>query len=281
MRFGVSIFFTHHSIAPSALAAELERRRFESLWVAEHSHIPSSRRSPWPGGGELPRHYYEVYDPLVALAAASSVTTTLKLGTGVCLVIQRDPIQLAKEVATLDRISDGRFLFGIGGGWNAEEMADHGTEFRTRFRLMRERIEAMKAIWTREEAEYHGDLVDFGPMKSWPKPVQQPHPPIIVGGGWPHAAKRAIAYGDGWIPLGSRDLDVAALVPEFRRMAEAAGRDPATLELTVYGMGDEPDKLAAYREVGIDRVVFRAPAAGADAVLPLLDRYAELAARFA
>ena len=188
MKFGIATFPTDYSIAPVDLAVGLEERGFESMWVAEHSHIPASRISPWPGGAELPKMYYDVMDPFVVLSAAAAVTTKLKLGTGICLVGQRDPFQTAKEIASLDQISNGRFLFGIGGGWNAEEMADHGTVFETRFRLMRERVEAMKVIWSESQAEYHGKLVDFDPVMTWPKPVQKPHPPIHVGGAFPGGA---------------------------------------------------------------------------------------------
>ena len=198
------MFFTDYSMAPGELARALEARGFESVWAPEHSHIPSSRTTPFPQGGELPKKYYDVMDPFVALTAAAAATKMLKVGTGVCLVAQRDPIQTAKLVASIDQVSGGRFLFGVGGGWNAEEMADHGTAFATRFKLMRERIAAMKEIWTKPEPEYHGELVDFPPMRTWPKPVQKPHPPVIVGGAFPYAARRALAYGDGWVPHASR-----------------------------------------------------------------------------
>src|SRR6201997_1378286 len=187
MEFGASIFFTDYSISPAELAVALEERGFDVLWAAEHSHIPASRRTPAPGGGELAKRYYDVMDPFVTLAAAAAATKRLKVGTGVCLIIQRDTIQTAKLVASIDQVSGGRFLFGIGGGWNAEEMEDHGTEFTTRFKRMREQVEAMKAIWTQEKPEYHGDIVDFPPMQTWPKPVQQPYPPVIVGGASPCA----------------------------------------------------------------------------------------------
>ena len=175
MKFGVMMFPTDYSMSPHELAIAVEERGFESLWFPEHSHIPLPRVSPWPGGGELPKMYYDVMDPFVSLGAAASVTNTIKLGTGICLVVQRDPIQLAKEVATIDRLSKGRFLFGIGAGWNAEEMADHGTtDFKGRFKLMNERVAALRTIWTENKPEYHGDHVDFGPMMTWPKPVQNP-----------------------------------------------------------------------------------------------------------
>ena len=204
MHFGVGLFFTDYSMTPAALGKALEERGFESVWAAEHSHIPLSRRSPWPGGAELPKQYYDVMDPFVTLTAAAAATKTLKVGTGVCLVNQRDPIQTAKLVASIDQVSQGRFLFGIGIGWNAEEMEDHGTVFTTRAKLVRERVEAMKAIWTEAKPEYHGELVNFDPMMAWPKPVQKPHPPVIVGGAFPQAARRAVRYGEGWIPLAGR-----------------------------------------------------------------------------
>ena len=276
MHYGLSYFPTAYSISPAALAKAAEERGFESLWVAEHSHIPVSRRSPWPGGGELPQKYYDVMDPFVALATAAAVTTKLKLGTGICLVIQRDTIQLAKEVATLDQLSQGRFLFGIGGGWNEEEMGDHGTVFRTRFRKLREQIAALKAIWTEDRAEYRGELISFGPMIASPKPFQQPHPPIIVGGGFPHAARRAIEYGDGWIPLGGRDLDVLDILPRFRQMAAEAGREPDSIEVTVYGLAPDAEKIKRLAAANVARVVLGIPSAGAGEVIPLLDEYAKL-----
>ena len=229
MHFGASMFLTDYSMTPAALGKALEERGFESLWAPEHSHIPLSRRSPWPGGGELPKQYYDVMDPFVTLTAAAMATTKLKVGTGVCLVNQRDPIQTAKLVASIDQVSGGRFLFGIGVGWNAEEMENHGTAFATRAKLVRERVEAMKAIWTQSKPEYHGEFVNFDPMMTWPKPVQKPHPPVIVGGAFPHGARRAVRYGDGWIPLAGRPGygDVFETVPKFRAMLQEAGRDPA------------------------------------------------------
>ena len=281
MEFGASIFFTDYSIAPAELAMALEERGFDSLWAAEHSHIPTSRRTPVPGGGELARRYYDVMDPFVTLTAAAGATRRLKVGTGVCLVIQRDTIQTAKLVASIDQVSGGRFLFGIGGGWNAEEMEDHGTVYATRFKKMREQVEAMKAIWTQEKPEYHGDIVDFPPMQTWPKPVQQPHPPVIVGGAFPWAARRAIRYGDGWIPLagGARYGDPLDYLPRFHRMAEEAGRDPQSLAVTVGGAPEDPDLLKRYRDLGVARVNFPVPPARREEILPVLDRLADLKRR--
>ena len=275
MKLGLTMFPTEYSIAPAELARAAEQRGFESLWFPEHSHIPAKRESPWPGGPELPKMYYDVMEPFVALAAAAAVTTTLRVATGICLVVQRDPIQTAKHVATLDRVASGRFLFGIGAGWNAEEMRNHGTDARTRVALMRERVAAMKEIWTKPKAEFHGKYVDFEPIMAWPKPVQKPHPPIHVGGGFPNGARRAIAYGDGWMPIHGRD-EIAARLPEFRRMAEDAGRDPASLEVSVFGARPERKLLDELAAAGVQRAIFGLAPEPADKVLPLLDRAAPL-----
>jgi len=275
MHFGLTIFPTDYSIQPADLAMEAEARGFESLWLPEHTHIPTSRKSPWPGGAELPKYYYDTYDPFLSLAAAAAVTKKIKLATGICLVVERDPIHTAKEVSTIDRLSGGRFIFGIGGGWNAEEMASHGTAFATRFKLMRERIEAMKTIWSQPKAKFSSEFVNFDEMMQWPKPVQKPHPPIVVGGGFPHAAKRAIAYGDGWIPIGGRS-DPLDVLPQFRQMAKDAGRDPGSLSFDVFGAPREPDMLKRYRDAGVDRAVLMLPSKSRDEVLPMLDRSVEL-----
>jgi probable F420-dependent oxidoreductase len=277
MHFGAAMFFTDYSMAPADLGRALEERGFESLWAPEHSHIPVSRTSPFPSGGDLPKEYYDVMDPFITLAAAAAATKTLKVGTGVCLVQQRDPIQTAKLVASIDQVSAGRFLFGVGSGWNAEEMADHGTPFKSRHKIARERIEAMQAIWTQDKAEYHGEFVNFDPMMAWPKPVQKPHPPVIVGGAFPYGARRAIRYGDGWVPHASRPEygDVSDFLPQFQQMAKEAGRDPATLPVTMFRVVEELDRLRHYRDIGITRVVITLPSAGADQVVPILDRWAE------
>ena len=281
MEFGALMFFTDYAISATELAQALEARGFESVWAPEHSHIPTSRKSPWPGGGELPKVYYEAMDPFVSLTAAAVATKTLKVATGVCLVQQRDPIQTAKLVTSIDQVSGGRFLFGVGGGWNAEEMADHGTEFRTRFKLVRERIEAMKEIWTKTKAEYHGEMVDFPEMMAWPKPVQKPHPPILVGGAFPHAARRAVRYGDGWAPIAGRgpDGDAVELLPRFHQMLSEAGREPQSVPVTLFGAMEDADRLARYRDKGIARVVVMLPSANSDTILPTLDRWAELIRR--
>jgi probable F420-dependent oxidoreductase len=278
MEIGAAIFFTDYSMAPTELAVALEQRGFDSLWVAEHSHIPVTRRFSLPGNMELSKQYYDVMDPFVTLSAAAAVTTRLKLGTGVCLVIQRDTIQTAKSVASLDQVSKGRFLFGIGCGWNAEEMEDHGTVYETRTLKMREQIEAMKEIWSNDKPEYHGKIVDFPPMQTWPKPVQKPHPPIIVGGAFRLAARRAIRYGDGLIPFApSAGPDgPAEFMPRLRQMAEKGGRDPQSLSVTLGGAPEDPDLLKRNRDLGITRMTVRLPPAKADEILPLLDRWAKL-----
>jgi len=282
MEFGALMFFTDYAITAVDLARALEERGFESVWAPEHSHIPTSRKSPWPGGGELPKAYYDAMDPFVSLTAAAIATSKLKVGTGVCLVQQRDPIQTAKSVSSIDQVSNGRFLFGVGGGWNRDEMENHGTEFKTRFKLMRERIEAMQAIWTKSKAEYHGDMVDFSEMMAWPKPVQKPYPPILVGGAFPQAARRAIRYGDGWCPIGGRPgSSPTDVLEQFRQMAREAGRDPQSLPVTLFGAAEDADRLARLRDQGIARIVVMLPSETGDKILPTLDRWAELIRRTA
>lgn len=276
MHIGVAIFPTDYSIQPHELAVEAENRGFESLWLPEHSHIPTSRKSPWPGGADLPKMYYDSYDPFVSLGAAAVVTKSIKLCTGICLVVQRDPIHTAKEVSTIERLSNGRVILGVGGGWNAEEMADHGTAFETRFKLMRERILAMKEIWTRSKPKFSGEFVRFDEMMQWPKPVQKPHPPIIVGGGFPHGARRAIEYGDGWMPIGGRAADPLEYLPRFRQMAAEAGKDPASLPFTIFGGAMKAEALKRAKDAGVNRVVFILPPEGKDKILPLLDQGAAL-----
>jgi probable F420-dependent oxidoreductase len=280
MLFGASMFFTDYSMHPGELARALEERGFESVWAPEHSHIPVSRQSAFPQGGALPKQYYDVMDPFVSLTYAAAVTETIKIGTGVCLVPQRDVIQTAKLVASIDQVSAGRFLFGVGGGWNADEMADHGTEFKMRFKLMRERLEAMREIWTKSKPEYHGEMVDFPPMMTWPKPAQKPYPPIIVGGMFPHGARRAIRYGDGWIPHSRRPQyeDVTDFLPEFRKMAAEAGRELKACPVTVWGIQPDIDRVRRYEDQDVARGVVQLAAEPADKILPLLDRWADIIA---
>ena len=273
MRIGVSMFATDYAIRIDDLAREAEARGFESLWVPEHTHIPSSRRTPWPGGAELPKEYSHSYDPFVALMFAAAVTSTIKVGTGICLVIERDTITLAKEIASLDRLSGGRFLFGIGGGWNAEEMEHHGTVFKTRFKKMVEQVQALKTIWTQDEAEFHGDFVDFEPLWSWPKPMQQPHPPIFLGGETSYTLQRVVDHCDGWLPRSRRPELVLQGIEELKERAARAGRDMKTISLTASGAPGDPKLLDSYRDAGCDRSILSLPSADRDTVLPILDKY--------
>jgi probable F420-dependent oxidoreductase len=277
MQIGAFIFPTEYSIRIEELARTLESRGFESLFVTEHTHIPVSRRTPWPGGGPIPKEYLHTLDPFVGLAAAAAVTSRLRLGTGVCLIIQHDPIVTAKEIASLDLLSDGRFLFGVGAGWNAEEMEDHGTAFPTRFRVMRERVLAMKEIWTKDEAEFHGEFVRFDRLWSYPKPVQRPHPPVLLGGEGPHTLRRVVEFCDGWFPRGRTGVDtILAQTEDLRAQAARAGRDPKTISISVFGGKVDAAILDRYRAAGIDRVVLPLPSEGRERVLPLLDQYAAL-----
>ncbi|MGE5595336.1 MAG: LLM class F420-dependent oxidoreductase [Hyphomicrobiales bacterium] len=277
MKFGITMFPTDYAIPVTELARRCEDLGFDSLLFPEHTHIPASRRTPWPGGAELPTEYSHTLDPFVAMAAAAAVTTDLLVGTGICLVVERDPITLAKEVASVDHLSGGRVLFGIGGGWNIEEMENHGTDPHTRWSLLRERVEAMKAIWTKDEAEYHGKFVDFDPVWSWPKPVQKPHPPVLIGGDGPRTLKRVVAYGDAWMPIYGRSSNrLGDRIAELQQLAKEAGRD--RIPVTLFGAPPNPDHLAPLAEAGIDRAVFVIPPRPADETLPRLRRYAEVAA---
>ncbi len=277
MKFGITMFPTDYAIQPIELGKAVEAAGFESLWFPEHTHIPTSRRTPWPGGAPLPQEYSHTLDPFVGLAAVAAVTDRLLLGTGICLVIERDPIQLAKEVASLDLLSGGRFLFGIGGGWNLEEMEDHGTKPTLRWKILRERILAMKEIWTKDEAEYHGQYVNFDPIWSWPKPVQKPHPPVLIGGYGPRTLDRVIEYGDEWMPIGGRAGigPLAEGIKELQQRAKAAGR--GKIPVSIFGARPEKEVLEHYREAGADRCVFFVPPAPAATVLPLVKQYGELA----
>lgn len=277
MKFGVMMFAADYAIRIDELARAAEERGFESLFLPEHTHIPRSRRSRWPGGPELPREYWHTLDPFVALAAAAAVTTRLKVGTGICLVIERDPITLAKEVASLDLLSRGRFVFGIGGGWNAEEMENHGTDPKARWRLLRERVLAMKAIWTEAEAEFHGELVGFDPIWAYPKPVQKPHPPILLGGEGRFTLRRVVEFCDGWFPRGRGEPDIAGGIAELRALAEKAGRDPSSISVSVFGAKPDAAVLRGYEKLGVERAILPLPSAGRETLLPLLDRHAELA----
>ncbi|TCZ58705.1 LLM class F420-dependent oxidoreductase [Roseicella aquatilis] len=277
MRTGVFTFPTDYGIDPGELGRALEERGFDSLFVCEHTHIPVSRRSPFPGGGELPRRYKHTHDPFVALSFAAAATTRLILGTGVCLVPQRDPIITAKSVASLDRLSGGRFEFGIGGGWNVEEMEHHGARYPTRFKLMRERVLAMKALWTQEEAGFQGQYVHIEPSWLYPKPLTRPHPPVLLGGETDHTLRRVVEFCDGWFPRAGAGFDPAVAVSRLRAAAEGAGRDPGSLTITVFRAPPDAAALARYREAGIHRVLLEVPDLDRDGILRRLDEMAPLA----
>ena len=266
MEFGIGYFPTPYAVPPGDLARLVEERGHESLFFAEHTHIPATRDSPYPVGGELPLKYSSTYDLFVALTAAAAATSSLRVGSGICLVVERDPITTAKEVASLDRLSGGRFEFGVGAGWNREEMEHHGTDPRTRMRLMQERIEAMKAIWAEEEASYHGEFVDFERIWSWPKPAQRPHPPILVGGNGPTVLDRVLAFGDAWFPnyTGEELLD---------RAAELRARAERPVDFMVMGAPAKPAVLEQLRHAGCRRVVRWLPSAHRGEIERALERW--------
>jgi probable F420-dependent oxidoreductase len=283
MRIGLEIFPTDQTIDPVDLAREVESRGFESLWFPEHSHIPTSRITPW-GGNEgappLPEFYWRTHDPFVALGACAAVTSTLKLATGICLVAQRDPIHTAKEVASLDRISGGRFLFGIGYGWNKEEMAQHGTAYGERRAILRENILAMKALWSQDEASFDGQHVSIEPSWAWPKPTQSPHPPIILGGNaGPRTAADIAEFCDGWMPIGGRHP--LERWTEVQSACEAIGRDPASVELGVFLAPPDAGALEGLAAKGVSRAVFGLPQGPRDEVLAALDEFAPLVGQLA
>jgi len=275
MKFGVLSYATEYTIAPDQLARAVEERGFDSLWLPEHTHIPVSRRTPFPMGGELPRDYLHIADPFIGLAAAAMATTRIKLGTAICLVVEHDPIVLAKQVASLDLLSGGRFILGIGAGWSVEEMENHGTAFNTRYRLLRERMDAMKKLWSEEQAEYHGKFVNFDPVWSYPKPVQKPWPPIYFGGHTPTARQRVVDLYDGWMPTIMRDL--LGGVEDLRRRATEAGRDPKSLNVTVLWFRPDRDRLDSFEAAGVDRVVLGMPSASSAVVMRKLDELVKLA----
>ena len=274
MKFGIAIFPTDYSISMTELAPAVEQAGFESLWVAEHSHIPVSRLTPYPAGGEMPRMYWHTMDPFIALTAAALASKTLLVGTGICLLIERDPIHTAKEAASVDLISNGRFLFGIGGGWNREEMENHGTAYATRWRLMRERVQAMRAIWTQDEPEYHGELVNFDPLWSWPKPVQSPHPPVLLGGNGARALERVVAYGDGWMPNRGTALQ---RISELRQLEAESGRGHVEVSFYPRATAEEIERAA---EAGVERCIFYVSPDGRAPALMKLDELAKLIAPF-
>jgi probable F420-dependent oxidoreductase len=277
MRVGAFYFPTDYGINMAELAKALEDRGFDSLFVPEHTHIPASRKSPFPGGGELPKRYSHTHDPFVALSFAAAATKKLKLGTGILLVPQHEPIVTAKAIASLDQLSGGRFIFGIGGGWNVEEMENHGAKYQTRFKQMREHVLAMKELWTKDEASYNGELVTFDRVWSWPKPAQKPHPPVILGGETDHTLRRVIEYCDGWFPRPRGGFDVVKGVAHLHQMAEKAGRDPKTITTVVFGSANDAKVLESYDKAGIQSALLAIPDESRDEILRYLDKIAPLA----
>ena len=276
MDIGVFYFPADYGMSAIELAKELEARGFDALFVCEHTHIPVGRKTPFPAGGELPKRYIHTHDPFVTLSFCAAATTRLKLGTGICLMSQRDPIVTAKTIASLDQMSGGRFLFGVGAGWNQDEMENHGQKYENRFKVMSERIEAMKALWTQEEAEYHGEFVDFDKSWSYPKPLQKPYPPILLGGETDHTLNRVAQIADGWFPRPGRGFEPAEGMARLKRAADKAGRDMKELQVTVFRAPADAQKLEAYNQAGCDRVLLEIPDAPRDEILKKLDEYGKL-----
>ena len=274
--FGVTMFPTDYSIQPVELAQAVEERGLDSLFFPEHTHIPASRATPFPGGGDLPKMYWHTHDPFVALGACAAVTSSIKLGTGICLVIERDPITLAKEIASLDMISNGRFILGIGAGWNREEMENHGANYPKRWAEVREKILAMKAIWSEEEPEFHGEFVNFDPIWSYPKPVQEGGPPVWIGANSKWVFDRLAEYGDGWMPIGGLG---SGNMEKLNTAFDKAGRSVQDLDMALFGAPSDIDQLKGRIEQGFDHLIFNLPSDKSDKVFPLLDKYAELKAQ--
>jgi len=279
VKFGVGMFVTEDTPPPAELGRLVEDYGFESLFLPEHTHIPASRETPYPAGGDLPPQYWRTFDPFVALSAAAAATRELKLATGACLVIERDPITTAKEVATLDVVSGGRFLFGVGAGWNVEEMRNHGTDASRRFGVLRERIEAMKAIWSQDEASYSGRYVSFERILAYPKPVQKPHPPILLGGNGPKVIDRVVAYADEWMPNRVKgDEGMVARFEELAARAKEAGRGP--IPVTIAGLMRDPARIERFEQAGVHRGYFWLPSVGRTELEPSLEKYATAAREY-
>ena len=276
MLFGTMLYSTDYAMRPDEFAVACEERGFESVWFPEHTHIPASRRTPFPGQGALPQDYWHMHDPFIALTAAAIATKTIKVATGVCLITERDPIVTAKAVASLDFLSNGRFLFGIGAGWNAEEMENHGTAFADRWKVLEERIEAMKACWTQDDSVYHGKHVNFDAIWSWPKPVQRPHPPIIMGAASSWGRERVAQYCDGWVPLPAQMKNIAAELADLETRLIRHGRQLSDIEISFFWAPTDADELKRYRDLGVHRAIMACPADSNDATLKLLDSHAAL-----
>ena len=277
MKIGVIFPASDKGMRVQELASELEARGFESLFIPEHTHIPVNTEKTFRGGTErMPKSYAEMMDPFTACMAAAAVTRRLTVGTGICLVPQHDPIVLAKTIATLDVLSEGRFILGMGGGWNVGEMNNHGVVYETRFAQLREHVLAMKALWTEEDSEYHGEYVDFSPVWCYPKPMQKPHPPLLLGGETDHTLRRVVEYCDGWFPRPSHGFDPEKDMARLHRIAGEAGRDPATLSVTVFRLPHEKDEIARYEAAGIERGLLQFPGLKRDEILQSLDTFATL-----
>ena len=276
MKIGLYLVLTDTSVPIATLAPAIEERGFDSIWVPEHSHIPTTGSTPYPGRGPVTRDFARTLDPFAVLSAAAAVTRKLELGTGICLLIQRDTIHTAKTVATIDRMSGGRVLFGVGGGWNKPEMENHGTDYATRFQRLEEQLAALKKIWTEDEPEFHGKHVDFGPLWLWPKPIREPHPPIYIGGETEHTLRRIVRYGDGWLPRVREPEMVLSRIGKLRALAREAGRDPATIGISAFGLPAREDAIAPFRDAGVERAILAIAPGSEDDMLRRLDRYAEL-----
>ncbi len=272
--FGVTMFPTDKAMQPVALAKAVEERGLDSLFFPEHTHIPAARQTPFPGGGDLPEMYWRTHDPFVALGAAAAATSRIQLGTGICLVIERDPITLAKEVASLDVISDGRFVLGIGAGWNREEMENHGANYPKRWAVVREKVLAMKEIWANDEAEFHGEHVNFDPLWSWPKPTRPSGPPIWIGANSKWVFDRVAEYADGWMPIGGLG---SGNMERMQAALEARGRNVKDMDLALFGAPADADQLRGRIDQGFDHLIFNLPPEPDDKILPRLDKYAALA----
>ena len=276
MKLGIYLVLNDTSVPIATLAPAIEERGFDSIWVPEHSHIPTTGSTPYPGRGPVTRDFARTLDPFAVLAAAAAVTEKLLLGTGICLLIQRDTIHTAKTVATIDHMSGGRVLFGVGGGWNKPEMENHGTAYATRFKRLEEQLDALTRIWTEDEPEFHGEHVDFDPIWCWPKPARKPRPPIYIGGETEHTLKRIVRHGDGWLPRVREPDAVLKGIARLRVLAREAGRDPATIGVSAFGLPAREEALAPFRDAGCERAILAVAPGSADDMLRRLDRYAEL-----
>jgi probable F420-dependent oxidoreductase len=274
MKIGFFSYNTDYGVRPDILAKALEERAFDSLWVGEHTHIPAKRETPFPGGIELPRPYYHMMDPMVSLAIAASVTRNLRVGTGISLVVQHDPIVLAKSISTLDHLSNGRFELGIGGGWLKEEMENHGFPFSKRWKLLRERIEAVKEIWDNAQATYSGEFVNFENIISNPKPIQKPHPPILMGGATKNSLKRVARYCDGWMPIDALLSKPADMISQLHSFLKDEDRDPSEVLLSVFCQRNRDlESLKAYEDAGFTRAIIALPNKNQDETLRFIDSY--------